>query len=401
MKTGRVWNLYGFPILLIAACILTAVSVAGRPGASTTDFLTFYQSGRQYLAGVDPYVPFVAYRGPNLNPPWVVALLAQLCRAPLAVAVTAWWAISFVCFLAAAALIARTAAPGQAVAIACAVLVTQAAYANVRLGQVAWPLMLLMTAAWRADRSHRAVLCGALVGIAASWKPFLLIFVPYFIWRRAWTSLVAMTASLVATTVVGLALFGASGYASWFASLLIVGWDGHLLNASLRGLLTRALTVSTLVELHTTPIVVAPSWRDAAWMAASAALAIVTVGRIVVKHEIDTAWAALGLLALLISPLGWNVYVPIVAGPIVATLYSGPPLTTRIAVVGWLLLCVPFTWLKTTTFGPLLTVTVASSYAWGTLLLLTAVLLTDRARYSERRFASASSTAPNAPRTSV
>ena len=92
------WQLYGFPVVMVAACIVTIVAVARRPDVGTTDFRTFYQSSRQYLAHTDPYVPFDADRGPNLNPPWVVALMAQICRAPLAVAVAVWWAFSFACF---------------------------------------------------------------------------------------------------------------------------------------------------------------------------------------------------------------------------------------------------------------------------------------------------------------
>src|SRR5262245_7842840 len=99
-RTTPLWNLYGFPLLLIAAGILTVLALVGRPGSSTTDFLVFYQSGRQFLAGGDPYFPFVEHRGPNLNPPWIVALMAQLSRAPLSTAVILWWAISFVCLFA-------------------------------------------------------------------------------------------------------------------------------------------------------------------------------------------------------------------------------------------------------------------------------------------------------------
>ena len=376
MKAGAsFWNLYGFPIVLVAACIVTVVAVARRPDVGTTDFRTFYQSGRQYLAGTDPYVPFDANRGPNLNPPWVVASMAQLCRAPLPVAVAVWWAFSFVCLFTAIVLIARAVAPGQAVALASLVLVTQAAYANLRLGQVAWQLMLLLTAAWLADRSRRPVLCGVLIGVAASWKPFLLVFAPYLLWRREWRALVAMTATFVATIVVGLLAVGTAGYASWLAMLRLVGWAGHPLNASLRGLLTRGLTAASLAEQPTMPLIVAPEWLDAVWIASAAAVAVVVVRQLVANRNLDVAWAALTLTALLISPLGWVHYVPIVTGPLVAVLAGAPQRGVAVAAIGVALLCVPFAWLKATTFGPVLTLTVASSYAWGTILLLAAVLL--------------------------
>jgi alpha-1,2-mannosyltransferase len=358
---------------MVAACIVTIVAVARRPDAGTTDFRTFYQSGRQYLANTDPYVPFDPERGPNLNPPWVVAIMAPLCRMPLPLAVGVWWAFSFACFFTAIALIARAVAPGHSVAIASSVLVTQAAYANLRLGQVAWPLMLLLTGAWVADRSRKPVWCGILLGVAASWKPFLLVFVPYLMWRREWRALAALTAAIGITMLAGLLAVGVAGYESWLSSLRLVGWAGHPLNASLRGLVTRGLTVSMLAEQPTTPVIVAPSWIEPAWLAAAAIVIAVGVRRIVVTRNVDAAWATLTLTALLVSPLGWIHYVPIATGPLVAVLVAGRPTALRLVTVGVLLLCVPFAWLTATTFGPALTLTVASCYTWGVTALLASI----------------------------
>jgi alpha-1,2-mannosyltransferase len=380
------WTTYGVPLLFIAASILTILALAGRPGAASTDFLTFYQSSRQFLAGTDPYVPYVAHRGPNLNPPWVVAIMAQLCRAPLPAALIAWWAISFVCLFASVHLISKGVAPRQGLPIACAVLVTQAAFSNVRLGQVAWPVMLLVTSAWLADRAGRSTMSGILIGLAASWKPFLLVFVPYLLWRRAWRSLAAMIAAAACALGVGFAALGPAGHRSWLESLRLVGWEGHPLNASVRGLLTRALTSSALVDLHSTPIVVAPSWRDPVWFLTAGAMIAATFWRVITTRSVDVAWASLCLLALLVSPLGWVHYVSIATGPLVALMVESPSVS-RVAVVGWLLLCVPFLWLKEQTFGPFLTVTLASSYCWGTMMLLAAALMAESPRRAGRKYA--------------
>jgi hypothetical protein len=91
------------------------------------------------------------------------------------------------------------------------------------------------------------------------------------------------------------------------------------------------------------------------------------------------------LTAQLVSPLGWIHYLPIATGPLVAVLVAGRPAGMRMAAVGVALLCVPFAWLKATTFGPVLTITIASCYAWGAIVL----------------FASISSSVPKAPSASV
>jgi hypothetical protein len=363
--------------MVVAASILTAIAfLRGRPGSSTTDFISFYQSGSQFLAGTDPYVPFIAFRGPNLNPPWIVALMSQLCRLPLPGAVVIWWVFSFVCFFAAVHLIARAVAPSHDVAIASVLLVTQAAYSNIRLGQVAWPVMLLLTAAWYADRLRRPAACGALLGLAISWKPFLVVFVPYVVWRREWRMLVAMGVAIAATVVAGLLAVGVGGYRSWLTILRLVGWQGHVLNGSIAGFFSRALKLPVAVVSTADLAATARLWLNVLWIAAGLVAIALTAATIRASRNRDVAWASLPLLAILLSPLGWVHYVPLGAGAIVAVLLSAPPSARALAVAGWLLVCNPLAWsLPTNESGRVMMLTVASSYTWGTLLLLSAVLV--------------------------
>jgi hypothetical protein len=378
MKRSRsFWDAYGFPLVFIGACIVTAVAFRGQPGSSTSDFLAFYQSGRQFLAGTDPYVPFNVWHGPNLNPPWIVLLMSQLCRAPLPVAVSLWWAFSFACLFTTMILIAKAVAPGQTVAIVSAVLLTQAAYSNIRLGQVAWPVMLLVTIAWRADRSGRPALCGFVLGLAVSWKPFLLLFVPYLFWRRAWLALSALLVSVGTTVGIGFLAVGATGMASWLAALRYIGWEGHLLNGSLAGFVYRAYRM-----WQSSPTAVTS--RYIVWIALGGALAVVTAWRIATIRSVDMAWASIALLALLLSPLGWVHYVPIAAGPLSAMVADAPRVARRLGIAGWLLVCNPLAWmLPTNESGPGMLLTIGSSYMWGISLLLASVLVTRNANACE------------------
>ena len=139
---------------------------------------------------------------------------------------------------------------------------------------------------------------------------------------------------------------------------------------------------TSLAEQPTTPIVDAPEWLDPAWVAAIAAVIVVAVRQIVVTRDRDVGWAVLTLTALLVSPLGWIHYVPIATGPLVASLLpslvAGRPAAMRIAAAGVALLCVPFAWLKATMFGPVLTLTWASAYTWGVLLLFASIIAASR-----------------------
>lgn len=363
------WRLYGLPLVFIAAAIVTPLALA-RAGA--TDFRIFYQSGRQLLERGDPYLPFAV--GPNLNPPWIVAAMAPLSRLSLSRALATWWAIGFACLFASATLTARVVSP-SAIVCMCALLATQAAFSNLGLGQVAWPLMLLVTAAWWADRTDRRVWFGILIGLAISWKPFLLVFVPYAAARRMWRSLMAMIAVNAATVLGGLAAVGASGYRSWLQVLASTSWGEGLLNASLRGMVSRALSPPPSPGASTSPLVVWPAIEPLAWGIPAVLIVAAVVFVAVRSQNLDRTWATLCLLAVVLSPLGWVHYVSIGTGPLAATLRFQRRAVISLALIGWLLLCVPYLWLRDLTFGPLLTLTLASSYTWGTLLLLAATLL--------------------------
>src|SRR5262249_12472924 len=117
MAGRTAWTVFGEPLLIVAAAVLTLVAGPGGPNVGRTDFRTFYQSGAQYLAGADAYTPFEAIRGQNLNPPWFIAMTAPLCRLPLSAAIVVWWVSGFACFITAILLISREVAPGQAIAL--------------------------------------------------------------------------------------------------------------------------------------------------------------------------------------------------------------------------------------------------------------------------------------------
>src|ERR1044071_2430635 len=153
-RLASLWTLYGAPLLLIAAAIVTTMALL-QSGA--TDYRTFIQSGRQWLGGGGPDFSFVPARGPNLNPPWVTVLMSPFSRLSYATGLLAWSFLGLFCLVAASAVIAKAVFPGQAGTILCAILVTQTSFVNLGLGQVASPLMLLVTLAWLADRAGRAL----------------------------------------------------------------------------------------------------------------------------------------------------------------------------------------------------------------------------------------------------
>jgi CHASE2 domain-containing sensor protein len=96
---------------------------------------------------------------------------------------------------------------------------------------------------------------------------------------------------------------GWSLYRWWFQVLGNVGVEANVLNASITGALTRNPPASAL------------SWP---WVAVFGAVAAATVLVMFFSKDDDRRWAVALAGGLLLSPLGWVYYLPLVAAPVVA-----------------------------------------------------------------------------------
>ncbi len=156
----------------------------------------------------------------------------------------------------------------------------------------------------------------ALLGAAASIKLFLLLLLPYFIWRRRWTAVAFFVGGVVAASLLGLAFAGPRAFSSWYLALTQQTWQGQALSMSLLGGITRALDTGYSFQ----PVIVRPSGD------------FPLVGPYVCRADFLVAWhlreeenadrdfASVLILMLLIAPAGWMYHLPLAAGPLAATL---------------------------------------------------------------------------------
>jgi hypothetical protein len=115
-------------------------------------------------------------------------------------------------------------------------------------------------------------------------------------WRTVrWASI----ATIVAGTT-GAVLAGPMSLVQWIEVGRNVTWFPHPLNASLAGLVSRA------------------GWGWHLWLALTILVFAATVVAVWRSRHVDFGWAACALAALLISPLGWVYYLPLLAGPLTA-----------------------------------------------------------------------------------
>jgi hypothetical protein len=264
-----------------------------------SDFQMMWTSAHLWRSGTDPYSGVVA--GADLNPPVVVWILTPLAWFSPPVAFVLWTLFGWTCLAIAAWLIARESGAASGLTIMAAVLVTAGGTMATASGQLTWPLLLLVTLAWLADRHDRARGAGALIGLMAAVKLFFGLWLVDLLLRRAGRALAFAAGGVLVACLIGLAVHGPAGYASWLDALRRVTWAGRETNASLFGFWTRELS---------------PARARLSWLVSAAIVAAAGLSVSWRAPDPDIRWATLMISALLVSPLGWVYYVPLAIGPL-------------------------------------------------------------------------------------
>lgn len=343
------------------------------------DFGKFYYSARQFLDGQDMYAPNVATLMPvgggrvhqflNMNPPHFHLLLLPIARLSPGAAALTWTAASVVALGWSLRLILRElrlpVTPLAAAWWLAALLAWAATGTLIVTGQVSLLLMLGVTLSWVHARRGEWTASGAWLGVLASVKPFLLIFVPWLIARRRWWAVASLAAGSAAAFLIGVAVFGLEAHRSWLQALGTTNWEWAAMNASLLGAISRWFGESPyFTPVASAPWIVRPLWLASA--AAVAATSLILASRARGVAGVDYAFALLLVGALLVSPLGWVYYWWLPFGPVVAVLFKRRP------SFFWLvapLLLVPLGLVVGGEPDGWKTLTVGSAYFWGTLLV--------------------------------
>lgn len=272
-----------------------------------TDFRVFYESGRAWLAGTDLYSTTAKY--PNLNPPHFIVAFVPFSVLPIRTALAAWLVLNIACGVAAIALMFQTleiprSARNIQIAIATAGL-CMGVLVTFQIAQVTGVLMLMMTMAWSRWRRGSWTASAIVLGLLVSVKPFFacLLLIPLL--RRRYAALASAIAIGAAATAGGVLLAGRASFERWIETGRLITWFHHPANASLLGLLAR-------VGLRSWPL----------WALLVVLALIVSVVAVAGSPSVDVDWAAFGVLSILISPLGWDYYLPVVAAPIVGVAFA-------------------------------------------------------------------------------
>jgi alpha-1,2-mannosyltransferase len=284
---------------------------------------------------------------PNLNPPLFVALTTPLTLIDYPQALWVWSLASITCGIWSLMLVFKSdASPTKKtmtkMLIGLALFAYYPTFANSSYGQLTLFLLLDVTLAWLALRNGKNRAAGFWLGVAAGIKPFFGLFLIALLISRNWRAVSAFIAACGFSFLAGGLLAGFSTYAAYLSILNDVHWLATSWNGSYAGFFTRVFGSGD------------KSWMDIPMLArgltAICSLATLAVlGSIVFKLSKSTdqklnadALFALTIPAmLLISPLGWSYYFPmllisfVIIWNLTADLFNGR--IYRLLLIFWII----------------------------------------------------------------
>jgi hypothetical protein len=319
----EVWHLAAALLLGLYSAVVYPKLAGLAARLSYNDFGKFYYGTANWLHGGSIYAPTPAtaidFGGGrlvqfwNMNPPHFHLLIWPLLAVSDRSAFVIWTAANLFAALWSVKRIVRALdlqiLPGRALLITALAVAGSPAMAWFVTGQVTGLLMSLTTAIWLEARQGRWTRAGVLTGIAVSFKPFLWPIGLFLALRRAWSGFFAGCAAGLLVFGSGWLLFGSGPYTEWLAALRDIHWTGTVMNGSIAGLVTRVWSLD----------IVAPPAASVVSGVLCAAVLAVGLWRAARVPSIDQGFGVALTTALLASPLGWIYYLPVSAGPLVAT----------------------------------------------------------------------------------
>lgn len=332
MADTRAVAIYGGGALLMFLIPLIIIIDGKAHRSYPIDFAALYYSGVQFSEGKDVYarMPFdflgpvpdpdrVSERNvhPNLNPPASVLLFAPLSKLPFASAFWTWSLISIACAVATAWLLAGGyAAAERRFAWSVGLLVLLLAYSPtwlaISLGQTTLLVLFLLVAGWRTARAACERSAGAILGTTLAIKPFVGVLLIYFIVLRRWRLVTWYVGSFVAANLIVLAVMGSGVFASYLKVLASVDWHGMDMNASIFGSLDRLIgRADSQSIVNTGQRIQILGYGISLLLLCSLFMLRRRLSAWPSRQGDDVGYAYCLVLMLLISPLGWIYYFPI------------------------------------------------------------------------------------------
>lgn len=318
--------LQGAALLLFITCCVGIFINASNDVPDDIDFLTLMASPRSALEGGSLLRPFVYLRGQdgilftqtptqfdhqtfsqNLNPPAVSLLLLPLAKLELR---TAYYTLCYLQLFAALMVLWRILShilPQRAMPFWLAMALISGYFpvtANMLLGQIGLLPFITLGLFWLSLERHQMRRAGLWLGIAVTLKLFVGLPFVWLLLQRRWSVVLYGIGSAAALLLLSLSIFGAQNHIDWIHALQQMNWGAENWNASLSGFLQRTLAEQTTLILPLKAIAFMLTTLGLLWLNAQHQ-------RLGADKTLALGLALCGPLMLLLTPLGWIYYFPL------------------------------------------------------------------------------------------
>lgn len=325
------WRIALYALLATYAVVVMYLGFA----YAVTDFAIFYHSARNALHGADIYSRIhvedyyiILHNMPkmhallqlNLNPPFVILLLLPLGLLDYGFALIIWNTVGLILLLMSLRAVMHQLNWSFEAQVKAAIVLFLAypVLANVMTGQLGALISFLIIQVWLQARKEREGLAGVFLGIAIAIKffPGLLLF--WFLLQKRWHTFFTACAVTAACMLVALWVFGFDSYLHYLRNIHGILWYSASWNASLLGFIWRVAT-----DFKHFPDVTVPMFVSLIYYGLFA-VSLVVLLRFThrqlqkdnTERQRDLLFALFSVAMLILSPLGWSYYFPIMMLPL-------------------------------------------------------------------------------------
>lgn len=316
----------------------------GKTNILYSDFGKFYHSQQLLIQGKNIYAPvyFVKNKlntsthatktksthpkvlklGGNLNPPFFTLISFPLAYLSYPHALLVWTLLSILAGALGILLLQQKLDPHNfSSSCALLLLITLFSYfpsfVNLQFGQVGLLLIPLLVCGWRAARTGKAINAAIFLGLATSLKPFIGLFLFYFLMRKEWRGLCAFFATLLSCALIAMLFLGMDSYVAYYHACQQINWAASNWNVSFYGFLLRLWGgVESNVALLPVPGLITYLYPCIAGLFFLAMIQFLRPADIQTEKKLDLDFSVIIVGMLLLSPLGWIYYFPLLSIPI-------------------------------------------------------------------------------------
>lgn len=304
LSNAKYWHLGGYFLLAVICTVLTFTIVELN---LSVDFKAFYLSSKSFEAGKLPYL-YSKYE--NLNPPFFILLTYPLSWFSFSTALIVWQTLSIMALIAGGKIVLKYV-PQVTSKWLFALGFSYAFLVNIYLGQVGSFVFYIVIKGYYAYKNDKIALTGVLWGVVSAIKLFPLLLLIYCLVQKKYRLSGYIIAIFVFASSLPFLIWGSAIYQDYFEGLQHAFWYGHNWNMSLIGFINRLLIHGKITPQKVDAIRV---WFRLAFVVGFIIYLYLMTYKRISLNAMQT-WSLTLIAMLILSPLGWLYYLPLVFFP--------------------------------------------------------------------------------------